>query len=66
VTFPVSGGIFGVDRLAQRLNVLTQSHRINGWHPGPWIDWRHAAIRIDFDTAADAALAELACRDVTD
>jgi hypothetical protein len=61
VTFPVSGGVFGVDRLAKRLNALTCSHRIGGWHPGPWTDWRHTAIRIDFDTAADAALAKLAC-----
>ena len=63
VTFPVSGGIFGVDRLARRLNALTRSRRIGGWHPGPWIDWRHTAIRIDFDTPADAAPAKLACRD---
>ena len=63
VAFPVSGGIFGVDRLARRLNALSRSHRIGGWHPGPWIDWQHTAIRIDFDTPADATLAKLACHE---
>lgn len=60
VTFPVSGGIFGVSRLATRLTALTASHRIGEWHIGHWVDWRHTAIRINFDTVADAVLAKSA------
>jgi hypothetical protein len=57
VTFPVRSGIFGVGRLATRLTALTASGQIGEWHIGHWVDWRHTAIRITFDTAADAALA---------
>ena len=59
VTFPVRHGVFGVDRLAARLNALA----IAEWHPGRWVDWHHAAIEIDFGSAADAALAKSACYD---
>jgi hypothetical protein len=61
VTFPVEGGIFGVDRLATRLTALAASHQMGVWHIGHWVDWRHTAIRISFDTVADAALAKSAC-----
>ena len=61
VTFPVKGGIFGVGRLATRLTALAASHEIGEWHVGHWVDWRHTAIRIDFDTVADGALAKSNC-----
>jgi hypothetical protein len=35
VTFAVTGGIFGVGRLANRLNELSQNGRIGAWHIGP-------------------------------
>jgi hypothetical protein len=60
VTFPVRSGIFGVGRLATRLTALTASNQIGEWHIGHWVDWRHTAIRITFDTAADAAIAKSA------
>ncbi len=59
--FTVSGGIFGVGSLATRLNALVTSGQIGEWHIGQWKDWRHTAIRINFATAADAALAEAIC-----
>ena len=61
VTFPVRGGIFGVGRLATRLTALATSREIGEWHIGHWVDWKHGAIRISFDTVADAALAKSAC-----
>ena len=61
VTFPVRSGIFGVGRLATRLTALAASHEIGEWHIGHWTDWRHTEIRINFDTAADAALAKSNC-----
>jgi hypothetical protein len=60
-TFAVSGGIFGVSRLATRLNALVASGQIGEWHIGHWTDWQHTAIRIKFATAADAALAKASC-----
>lgn len=63
VTFPVRSGIFGVDRLAKHLKALQLEDRIGNWHIGEWVDWRHAAIQISFDTAADARCAKLACHD---
>jgi hypothetical protein len=57
VLFPVKSGIFGVGRLATRLTALTTSRQIGEWHIGRWLDWRHTAIRINFATPADAALA---------
>jgi hypothetical protein len=53
ITFPV-GGIFGVGRLATILKGLSDSGRIGPWHVGHWTDFRHTAIRIRFDTGADA------------
>ena len=58
VTFPVVGGVFGVGRLATRLNELLTTDRIGPWHIGQWIDFRHSAIRIKFGTAADATVAK--------
>jgi hypothetical protein len=63
VIFTVSGGIYGVGRLATRLNALVANHQISEWHAGHWVDWRHAAIRINFATAAEAALAKSTCNE---
>lgn len=60
-TFPVSGGIFGVGRLATRLSALVASHEIGEWHIGHWVDRRHTGIRITFHTATDAAIAKSSC-----
>ena len=60
VTFPIEGGIFGVGRLATRLHALKTSHQIGEWHIGRWVDWRHKAIRISFDTPEDATFAKSA------
>jgi hypothetical protein len=57
VTFPIENGMFGLDRLAKRLNVLVSNGRISDWHPGRWIDWGHTAIQIGFDSVEDATLA---------
>lgn len=57
ITFPV-GGIFGVGRLATMLKALADSGQIGTWHVGHWIDFHHTAIRIRFDTHADAEIAE--------
>ena len=61
VTFPVQHGVFGVDRLAVRLNTLVQTREIAGWHAGHWVDWHHTTIAIDFESTADAALAKSSC-----
>jgi hypothetical protein len=58
ITFAVTGGIFGVGRLAARLDKLSQSGRIGAWHIGPWVDWRQTAIRIKFDSVEDGKLSE--------
>jgi hypothetical protein len=58
VTFALTGGIFGVGRLAARLDKLLASRQIGIWHIGPWIDWRHKAIRIKFASVEDGKLAE--------
>jgi len=63
VMFAVRHGAFGVDRLATRLNTLVQTREITGWHPGRWVDWHHTTIAIEFDSAADAALAKSTCHD---
>ena len=63
VTFPVRSGIFGVDRLAKGLRALQAAKKIGEWHVGQWVDWRHTAIAIRFDSPADASCAQLACRD---
>jgi hypothetical protein len=59
--FPVRHGAFGVDVLAGRLNALVEARQIGGWHPGRWSDWHHTMLAIDFETAADAALAQARC-----
>jgi hypothetical protein len=56
VTFAVTGGIFGVGQLATRLNKLLESGKIGVWHIGPWVDWRHTAICIKFDSVEDGKL----------
>ena len=62
ITFAVTGGIFGVGRLAARLDELLESGRIGAWHIGPWVDWRQTAIRIKFDSVEDGKLSERAVR----
>ncbi len=42
VTFAITAGIFGVGQLAI----------------GPWVDWRHTAICIKFDSVEDGKLSE--------
>jgi hypothetical protein len=61
IIFPVIGGIFGVGRLAAKLNELLDTDQIGPWHIGQWIDFTHTAIRIKFGTAADGQLARRAC-----
>jgi hypothetical protein len=46
ITFPVVGGIFGVGRLATRLNELLNGGQIGPWLVGRWIDFTHTAIRM--------------------
>ena len=58
VTFPIENGMFGLDNLAKRLNVLMSNGRIGDWHPGRWIDWGHSAIQIRFDSVEDATVAK--------
>jgi hypothetical protein len=58
VTFAVTGGIFGVGQLATRLNKLLETGKIGVWHIGPWVDWRHTAICIKFNSADDGKLSE--------
>jgi hypothetical protein len=58
ITFPVFGGIFGVGWLATKLKTLADLGQIGAWHIGHWIDFRHTAIRIRFDTRADGEFAE--------
>jgi hypothetical protein len=65
ITFPVTGGIFGVGRLATRLNELLNADQIGPWHVGQWIDFTHTAVRIKFGTAADGELARRACVGLT-
>ena len=62
ITFPV-GGIFGVARLATKLNELLKSGQIGPWHVGHWIDFRHTAIRIKFLTVTDGMVAKGSCVD---
>jgi hypothetical protein len=49
------GGIFGVGRLATKLNELLNRGQIGPWHVGQWIDFTHTAIL----TAADGDIATL-------
>ena len=64
VTFPVRNGIYGVDLLAKRLIALAEDKQIGEWHIDRWIDWKHSAIQIRFDTVADAGRAEFAWSDL--
>jgi hypothetical protein len=57
ITLPVDG-IFGVGELASRLKALADADQIGSWHIGKWIDFKHTAIRIQFDTVADRELAK--------
>ena len=57
IVFPVRG-IFGVARLASKLNELLKRGQIGPWHVGHWIDFKHTAIRINFLTATDGEVAE--------
>jgi len=60
ITFPV-GGIYGVARLADKLNELLNRGQIGAWHVGHWIDFRHTAIRIKFLTLTDGDVAKSSC-----
>jgi len=62
ITFPV-GGIFGVARLATKLNELLKNCQIGPWHVGHWIDFKHTAIRINFFTTTDGEVAKRFCVD---
>lgn len=61
ITFPVTGGIFGVGRLATKLNDLLNADQIGPWHVGQWVDCKHTAVRIKFGTAADGEVAKRVC-----
>ena len=61
ITFPVVGGIFGVARLATKLNELLKRGEIGPWHVGHWIDFKHTAIRINFLTTTDGEVAKRSC-----
>jgi len=65
VTFRIANKMFGLDRLAKRLNALVSDGQIRDWHPGRWIDWGHTAISITFDSVEDATLAKTLCLDQT-
>ena len=65
ITFPVVGGIFGVSRLATKLNALLSAAQISPWHIGQWIDFKHTAIRIRFASAADGEFARPSSRSIT-
>ena len=58
--FPAAG-IFGVGRLANRLKALTDAGQIGPWHIGHWLDFKHTAIRIRFESATDGELANRTC-----
>jgi len=60
ITFSV-GGIFGVARLATKLNELLRSGQFGTWHVGHWIDFKHTAIRIKFLAATDGEVARRCC-----
>ena len=61
IAFAVVGGIFGLARLATKLNELLDSRQIGRWHVGQWIDYKHTAIRIKFLTARDGEVAQRSC-----
>jgi hypothetical protein len=57
IAFPADD-IFGVGRLAIILKSLADSGRIGPWHIGHWVDFRHTAIRIQFDTRTGGEIAK--------
>jgi hypothetical protein len=61
IAFPVAGGIFGVARLATKLNELLDRGQIGPWRIGHRIDFKHTAIRIKFLTATDGEVARRSC-----
>jgi hypothetical protein len=50
-------GFRGLNRLARRLNELTDSGRIAPWHLGRRLVGRQDRYAIQFETAADARIA---------
>ncbi|HYC04936.1 MAG TPA: hypothetical protein VED40_16715 [Azospirillaceae bacterium] len=56
---PVSGGIYGVSRLAEALNGHMHVGRIGPWHVQGWEDWRRRAVWIEFDRPSDARFIRL-------
>jgi len=62
ITFPV-GGLYGVARLATKLNELLDGGQIGPWRVGHWIDFKHTAIRIKFLTVTDGQVAKRSCVD---
>ena len=63
IVSPVVGGIFGVARLATKLNELLDRQQIGPWRVGQWIDYKHTAILIKFLTATDGEVAQRSCVD---
>jgi len=61
IAFPVVGGIFGVARLATKLNELLDGGQIGPWRVGQWTDFKHTAIRIKFLTVTDGQVAKRSC-----
>jgi len=61
ITFPVAGGIFGVARLASKLNELLDTGQIGSWRVAHWIDFKHTEIRIKFLTVTDGEVARRSC-----
>jgi hypothetical protein len=52
MTFPVTGGIQGMNALALFLNAL---HLSGGWHFGRGTRFDETAVTIDFDNPSDLA-----------
>ena len=56
VTFAITAGIFGVGQpLAEQASGKRKDRCL---HIGPWVDWRHTAICIKFDSVEDGKLSE--------
>ena len=60
-TFAVTGGIFGVGRLASQLKSLESIDQIGPWHVRHWTDYTYTAIRIRFSSDADGKMAGGRC-----
>jgi hypothetical protein len=59
ITFPVAVGIFGVGRLATKLNELLNKGQIGPWHVGQWMDFKRmvgSSKARRHDTEPEAAL----------